>query len=591
MTATVRTTTTEPNPPRAHRLLSNRVGPPAAFGAVEAVAFIGLMVLGRGLWFWADEWDFLAARKAGSVRDLFRPHVEHLTALPILAYRLLYWLVGVRAYWPYVLLIVTLHLIGALLLRTAMVRAGVRPWTATAVASVFVLFGSGSRDMLWPFQITFVGSLVFGLTHLLLADHDGTFGRRDRLGLLAGTAAMLCSGLGAVTVLAVGVAVFIRRGMRPALAHGLPLIALYLTWFVTLGYDDYRRTRSQHGSPTITHAVRFALEMITTTFRMLGHFPVIGVALGVVFIAGLVLAWRPLNSPEVKRSAALPIGLLVAAVVFVVGTALQRATWQQPSESRYVYVVAFMLMPALGVAVDAIVVRSRGLGCLSLALLAVGIPGNVQSVAHYADQQKPPEQLFRTMIAALPYLPVARQVPPSQSPQAGADPCVPTLGWLANAAKTGRLPARSTPTSVEAETDTIRMSLVLFHCLGQLYPRPLVVPQTCVQLQQPVIVRLRRDEAVKIRKGVVRFAPLTGPTDPVFPVVAPAGRVAVAIRAISVRLISDSPSTLAAVQDRGGRIRPPKVQADPSTPAATVCVPSAALAASNRAARSTAFGA
>src|SRR5260370_42594141 len=107
-----------------------------SFGAVEAAVFVMVMLLGRGLWFWADEWDFIAVRRAGNLRDLVRPHVEHLTTLPILAYRLLYWLFGIRVYWPYLLLIVTLHLIGALLLRTAMLRAGVRPWTATAVACV-----------------------------------------------------------------------------------------------------------------------------------------------------------------------------------------------------------------------------------------------------------------------------------------------------------------------------------------------------------------------------------------------------------------------------------------------------------------------
>jgi hypothetical protein len=553
-----------------------------AFGAVEVAAFVALMYLGRDLWFWADEWDFIAARKAGNLRDLVRPHVEHLTTLPILTYRLLYWLYGIRVYWPYLLLIVMLHLIGALLLRTAMLRVGVRPWTASAVASVFVVFGSGSRDILWPFQITFVGSLVFGLAHLILADHDGAFDRRDWLGLAAGTAAILCSGVGAVMVLAVGVAVFLRRGVRVALAHCVPLIGFYLTWFLTLGYGDYRRTRSQHGSATIPRAVQFGGEMITSTFRALGQVPVVGAALGVALIVGLVLAWRPLDADEFRIRAALPIGLFVATVAFVIGTGLQRATWMQPSESRYLYVVAYMVIPALGVAVDALLLRSRALTPVLLALLVVGIPGNVQSFARYVDQQREPQQLFRTMIATLPRLPIARQVPASQSPQAGADPCIPSLAWLRDAA-TGRLPDVSKPTEVEAATDTIRMSLVLFNCLGQLNPRPHVVPETCVQLRQPIIVRLRRGEAIKIRAGIVRFVPPAGPIDPVFPIIAPAGRSAVAIRSVSVRVMTDSPSTLAAVQDRGGRIRTPHTTADSLAGLATACVPSgAARTASER---------
>ena len=52
-------------------------------------------------------------------------------------------------------------------------RVGVRPWTATVVACVLVFFGSGYQNIVLPFQMTLVGSLVFGLVQLLLATHDG----------------------------------------------------------------------------------------------------------------------------------------------------------------------------------------------------------------------------------------------------------------------------------------------------------------------------------------------------------------------------------------------------------------------------------
>src|SRR4029077_2625645 len=147
-------------------------------------------------WFWADDWDFLAARTGGNLGDLFRPHYQHWTTLPILAYRLLWTIFGIRHYVPYQLLVIALHLVAALLLRTVMQRAGVRPWLATLIAGAFVFFGSGAENILIAFQITFVGSLVFGLAQLLLADHDGPVNRRDWLGLLAGLAALMCSGVG-----------------------------------------------------------------------------------------------------------------------------------------------------------------------------------------------------------------------------------------------------------------------------------------------------------------------------------------------------------------------------------------------------------
>ena len=105
-------------------------------------------------------------------------------------------------------------------------------------------------DILWPFQITYVGALVFGLTHLLLADHDGPFDRRDWLGLAAGAAGLMCSGVAIAMVVAVGVATLIRRGVRIAAVHTVPLGVAYVIWLSTMAGDTFatagpaRRTSS-----------------------------------------------------------------------------------------------------------------------------------------------------------------------------------------------------------------------------------------------------------------------------------------------------------------------------------------------------------
>src|ERR1700746_3482052 len=93
-------------------------------------------------------------------------------------------------------------------------RAGVRPWIATITAGAFVFFGSGAEDILVAFQITFVGALAFGLVQLLLAAQDARRAGRDWFGLLAGLAALMCSGVGITMVAIVGAAVLLRRGLR-----------------------------------------------------------------------------------------------------------------------------------------------------------------------------------------------------------------------------------------------------------------------------------------------------------------------------------------------------------------------------------------
>ena len=115
------------------------------FLAVLIVALVLFVVFGRSQWFFHDEWDFLAKRNASSLNDLFRPHNEHWSTLPILVYRVLWHFFGLRTYVPYQLVTILLHLTAAVLLRVVMRRAGVNPWIATAAASLFALFGAGDR--------------------------------------------------------------------------------------------------------------------------------------------------------------------------------------------------------------------------------------------------------------------------------------------------------------------------------------------------------------------------------------------------------------------------------------------------------------
>ena len=198
-----------------------------------AAAAVIIFVLGASRWFiFADDEDFLIRRSAFDLGGLFQPHRGHWVTLPVLVYRAVFWLFGLD-YRAYLVVLVVAHLGTAALLRLIMRRAGVGPWPATAVAAVLVLFGPGGEDILWSFQITFVGAIAFGLIQLVLADHDGGLDRRDVLGLLAGAAALMCSAVGPAMVVAVGMAVLLRRGWRIAAFHVVPLATLFTIWYLT----------------------------------------------------------------------------------------------------------------------------------------------------------------------------------------------------------------------------------------------------------------------------------------------------------------------------------------------------------------------
>jgi hypothetical protein len=271
------------------------------FVAVVVGAFPLLLVLGRDRWFLFDEWAFLADRDGGSLDDLLRPHAStHWSTLPILWYRAMWNVVGLRTYVPYQPLLVVLHLTAAVLLRVVMRRAGVAPWIATAAAVLFVLFGAGNANMVWAFQVNEVGSLVFGLTHLLLADHDGPVDRRDWLGLLAGFAGLLCSGFAVPMVGVVGLAMLVRRGWRIALLHTAPLAGTYLLWLTTSAWGDYR----SHGIASPGVLARFVTTGVSNAFDSVGQLPGVGILVGLLLAVGVVLAWRQLgrsSSSDVPR--------------------------------------------------------------------------------------------------------------------------------------------------------------------------------------------------------------------------------------------------------------------------------------------------
>jgi len=418
-----------------------------AFLAVEVGAVPLCLTWGNRWWFWADDWDFLAGRTAGNLGDLFRSHYQHWVTLPVLAYRLLWVLFGIRHYVPYQVLVIVLHLCAALLLRAVMRRAGVRPWVATLVAAVFVYFGSGAENILIAFQITFVGSLVFGLVQLLLADHDGPVDRRDWFGLAAGLAGLMCSGVGVTMAVIVGVAMLLRRGWRIALLHTVPLAAAYTIW---VAVSPNGSAPVSYTTQSVVQVVKFVVVGAADVFGRLGQLPGLGVVLAVMLLVGFVVAIDREDFAALRHQFAVPVALFVGAGVFLVVTAVVRSGQPSPvfgvadvgpdraRQSRYVYMLAAMLLPMLAIAADAIAKQWRVLTVPVVALLVVGVPGNLHQLSIFTEQMEHSRDKERVIILEAPRLPIARYVPRSLAP---AHFTGLSMGWLIDSLPSGRIPS------------------------------------------------------------------------------------------------------------------------------------------------------
>jgi hypothetical protein len=425
---------------RAGRVWSKERAALAVFAvAVVAEAALVVVDLGRDRWFMLDEWDFLADRTAGDLDDLFRDHGGHWVTLPVLAYRAM-WNVFGFDYTGYLVVVVAFGIATVSLVRIVMRRCGVGPWIATITPLGLLLFGAGEDNIVWAFQIAFLGALVFGFVHLVLLDHDGPIDRRDWLGLGAGVLALMFSGVGIAMAVAAGFAALLRRGWRVAAFHCMPLAAVYVAWWLAIRPSDYYADPSASLTTRVVDFVRWVVAGVRSAFAAYGSLTGVGVLLGVLLVFGLVVAWRGLGRDELRVRAALPGAALVGGVSFLGLMAVARggAGPEFAASGRYIFVVIVLALPALGVAADAVIRRWRIMAVPIVVLLVIGIPGNVGEFGTHFPWVKQYFVNERQQVALVPRLRDAALVPPEVLVDPTGNPGL-TVGWLRDQLERGAL--------------------------------------------------------------------------------------------------------------------------------------------------------
>jgi len=536
----------------------NRRAPMLVFAAVQLFAVVFWLNAGRLEWFYLDEWDFLAQRKATDLGDLLRPHNEHWTTIPILVYRALYGLFGLREYLPYRLVVVLVYVAVGALLYVVVLRAGLHPWIATAAASAFALFGAGWENAIKPFQMTFTGAVMFGLAHLLLADHDGRFDRRDRLGLVAGFLALMMSGIAITMVFVVGLAVLLRRGWRTALLHVAPLAVCYAAWWIAYGHSGKVRQLGAQHALTVGSLLGFVVMGLRGAFSALGHFAGLGALLTLMLVAGFPLA-RSLRVQSGRLAElAAPIALTAGSIVFLASTAIGRASFGSDYAriSRYISLTALMLLPALAVAADALARRWRTFLPVAMALLLIGVPSNLRGVA---AAQKSLDSLYsktRLTILTLPRDSLAAAAPRSLRPEQLTARYV-TVGWLLDGVKDHRIP--KPPFTIQDVVSSANFRL-------SLYQTSDAAPVTaCFTLHKPMLLKLRKGEVLGIYDNPLALIPA------VLPYLVGFGLVFVPAEGHAVKVLRQVRRVQLSPYDRS---RPPRICTGPSEPRPTPAVDS-----------------
>jgi len=345
--------------------------------------------------------------------------------------------------------VLVLYVAAAALLLVVMWRAGVHPFVAVSAATLFAFFGAGADNIVNPFQVTFTGALVAGLVAIILTDHDGPFGRRDALGIVAGIVALMMSGAGVVMVAILTVSVLLRRGWRRALTIVAPLAGIYLVWFAVIGHDDgvtQAGSVSQIGG-VIDNGLRHAFRMMAPNARF-------GAVLALLLIIGFVLAVRQRTRAHLAPLV-VPFALFCGAFVLLASVASDHTAMLSvrgvgyARQSRYVSLIAAMTIPALAVAVDAVTRLWRWLIPVGMALFLVAIPHNLDVARSTERTKRPLYAGTRLAVEVVPRSPEAHRVPPSLQPDVITAPKL-TVGWLLGALERGKIPSPGPMTPTES---------------------------------------------------------------------------------------------------------------------------------------------
>ena len=320
----------------------------AAHVIALAGGFLVLLYCNRDQWFFGDEWDFLAHRGvAGGDYSIWAPHTEHWSTGPILIYRALYSVYGLHTYVPYVVVLLLFHLAVTHFLWRLLRQAGVDVPLATALSAVYVLLGSGHENLLWAFQIGFIGSVALGMAALLLVNHGGRWGLRDAGAWLVSIAGLMFSGVSVTMVTVAGLTVLMRRGWRQAaLTVSLPGV-VYLVWFFQIGnqnLDDTERTLEDvFGYPEfIWNGLRFSIEQ-TVGFPGAGAIIVLGLTAYLLRRAGHA-------SGPAAPAFACAIGALM--MFAIIATGRSELGIEQSEASRYTYIAIALALPGIGLALS-----------------------------------------------------------------------------------------------------------------------------------------------------------------------------------------------------------------------------------------------
>jgi hypothetical protein len=371
-----------------------------------------ILWLASSFTFYYDEWTFITTAPAWSWATYLQPHNEHPVMLARAIYAVLLSTVGLRSYLPYMAVLLALHAASVVLV-FEIVRRRAGDLVALGAAALLLLLGAGWENLLWAFQLQFVGSVACGLGMLLALQGQP----RPRNLLIAATlltASLMFSGVGVFF----GVAAVVQLGVTPERRHDLiwfaPTVFAVVAWYVAFG-RSYSPATALSLADIATMPLYVVWGLGSSAGGLIGVSGYAGVAVAALAAVAVAQTWRRTGRDAFR------LGIVVGLVSFYAVTGLIRVQlgYQQSAASRYTYEGAVFWLLLLADAARYLpwrgIWRPALVSCLLLACISSGTLLQTSASAKAL--------LMQRQIADLQAL-AAERHDPCLNPNGAADPLV-----------------------------------------------------------------------------------------------------------------------------------------------------------------------
>lgn len=318
-----------------------------------AVAAGVLLRANRDQWFFKDEWVFFRELTADPPASVWTPHNGHWSTVPMLVYRALFDLVHLSSYRPYIAVLLLVHLVAVHLAWRLFQHAGAGIAASTVLAAILAVLGSGAENLLWAFQIGFVGSVAVVLAVTLVLDRPRPGPGRLAVGSGLAVASLLFSGISVPLLVLPAVVGLARAGVRRTVATFAAPVVAYLAWLLLAPPnegDSFPRPGVGEGVHYVAAGLLDAVGSASGLGPLAGPLVLLAaVVVAVVLRRGRSSARTDSRPEQARAHRALVAGSALAVLGLYVVVAVGRGSLGvgQAGESRYVYIAAFAGAPAV----------------------------------------------------------------------------------------------------------------------------------------------------------------------------------------------------------------------------------------------------